>query len=742
LGPGAGRKSGLASGLAPKLALFSALLVSIPVGAWLYYSREVPQFALEAQGEALDLAARAVSTVLHDRPKLFRVEGVAPARLDDCPPLELTGRMRRDGSARDWNDLAARSCRVETLRGDAAPGDAPFAVDLSLGRTRRHLWALFQVEDADFHIRHPRYSSLDRSDHVQIALPGQGGAIDHYVVLLEADGATTAYAVGSQRRYPLGDGQPAEFIEGRWVATPGPGGEVSGYVLELSLRLEAFPGRIGFAVADVDRSAGWVARLVGTVDTEPAGEVPGIVQEVQEVQEAEEGGEARETAGAREGSGGTGAAGLVFLPAPELDAILDGLQLERARIQVIDVRDHVRTAFDAAGIGRIPVTERERLVAEARAARPSGAWQVAPYVGEAMSAAAAPIWLGGEVGGVVLIEQSNLQTLAAREAQLGEFFLAILGACLFAGALLSLFAARLGWRIRRLRNEAAGAIDAVGRVQTPEIGSAARARDEVGDLSRTLSDLLGRLGAYTRFREEIPRVLRHEINNPLNTLSLSLQNLGSEEPELKQNPYVQSAERGVRRIHEIIETVTEAANLEQTLGEETLEPLDLATLVRAYCESAVLGASARHFRVTGAEAPAWVNGSEFHVERLLDKLIDNAVEFSAPGSEIEVALARRGPRIQLTVSNSGPTLSEDELEKVFDAMFSNHPAEVEATPGRSRPPHLGIGLYIVRLIAESMGGRSFARNRAAQGEGEGAVEDGVETGVEVGIDVPAAEPGE
>jgi len=117
------------------------------------------------------------------------------------------------------------------------------------------------------------------------------------------------------------------------------------------------------------------------------------------------------------------------------------------------------------------------------------------------------------------------------------------------------------------------------------------------------------------------------------------------------------------------------------------------------------------------------------------------VEFSAPGSEIEVALARRGPRIQLTVSNSGPTLSEDELEKVFDAMFSNHPAEVEATPGRSRPPHLGIGLYIVRLIAESMGGRSFARNSAAQGEGEGAVEDGVETGVEVGIDVPAVEPG-
>ena len=702
-----GAKRPRSSGLAPKLALFSALLVSIPVAAWFYFSREVPQFALEAQGEALDLAARAVSTVLHDRPQLFRVDGVEPARLDECPSMELTGRMRRDGSGRDWNDLADRPCRVEILRGEPAPADAPFRVDLSLGRTRHHLWALFRVEDADFHVRNALYSSLDRSDHVQVAVPGADGTLHHYVVLLEEDGATTAYAVGDQRRYPLGDGRPVEFIEGRWAPSEKPGG----YQLELSLRLEAFPDRIGFAVADVDRNAGRVARLLGTVSAWPASAA----------------------------SPGDDLAGLVFLPAPELEAILDGLQLDRARIQVIDLLGHVRTAFDA-GIGQVPALQRSRLVAEARAARPQGSSPVIPYVGEEISAAAAPIWQNGQVAGVVLIEQSNLQTLAAREARLSEFFLAILLASLFVGALLSLFAARLGWRIHRLRDEAAGAIDAVGRVQTQEIVTGARARDEVGDLSRTLSELLERLGAYTRFREEVPRVLRHEINNPLNTLSLSLQNLGSEDPDLKNNPYVQSAERGVRRIHEIIETVTEAANLEQTLGEEPLEPLDIAAVVADYCQSSVLGGSGRQFRVTGIDAPAWIRGSEFHVERLLDKLIDNAVEFSEPGSVIEVALARRGRRLELTVSNPGPTLSEDELEQIFDAMFSSHSAEEGAPAGR--PPHLGIGLYIVRLIAESMGGRSFARNRSVRGGGEGADENGIEAGVEVGIDVPTAEPGE
>ena len=714
-------KSRRSSGLAPKLALFSALLVSIPVGAWLYFHREVPHFALEAQGESLDLAARAVSTVLHDRPQLFRVAGAEPIRFDECPPLELTGRMRRDGSAKDWNDLANRRCRVEILRGEPAPGGAPFAVDLALGRTRNHLWALFQVEDADFHIRNRRYSSLDRSDHVQVSLPGPDGGLRQYAVLFEEGGFTSAYAVDSQRRYPLGDGQPVDFIDGRWQPTEAPGG----YRLELSLRIEDFPDRIGFAVADVDDNAGHVARLVGTVSPGPGGEhTRGSSQSSS--QSTAQG----DSQNASQGPGGE-AARLVFLPAPELKAILDGLQLDQARIQVIDALGHVRTPFDA-GIGRIPVAERERLIAEARAAEPGGGRPgVAPYLGEAIGAAAAPIWLDGRVGGVVLIEQSNLQTLAAREAQLSEFFLAILLACLFAGALLSLFAARLGWRIHRLRGEAAGAIDALGRVRTHEIATAARARDEVGDLSRTLSELLGRLGAYTRFREEIPRVLRHEINNPLNTLSLSLQNLGSEDPDLKDNPYVQSAERGVQRIHEIVETVTEAANLEQTLGEEPLEPLDLAAVVADYCQGCALGADGRRFRAVGTGDPAWIRGSEFHLERLLDKLIDNAVEFSPPGSEIVVAVARTGGHgIQLTVSNAGPTLSEGELEKVFDAMISSHPTE-EAS-GKGRPPHLGIGLYMVRLIAESMGGRSFARNRAAG-------PDGVEAGVEVGIEVPGGE---
>jgi len=58
---------------------------------------------------------------------------------------------------------------------------------------------------------------------------------------------------------------------------------------------------------------------------------------------------------------------------------------------------------------------------------------------------------------------------------------------------------------------------------------------EIGELSRSFSSLLGKLNSYTRFLETVPRMLRHEILNPVNTISMSLQNMASQSGQKKED---------------------------------------------------------------------------------------------------------------------------------------------------------------------------------------------------------------
>ena len=89
---------------------------------------------------------------------------------------------------------------------------------------------------------------------------------------------------------------------------------------------------------------------------------------------------------------------------------------------------------------------------------------------------------------------------------------------------------------------------------------------------------------------------------------------------------------------------------------------------------------------------------------MLDKLVANAVEF-ADGGAIAVRLEQADGDVQLSVSNDGPPLAAGMQSRLFDSMVSVRAA------GDAGEPHLGLGLYIVRVIAEFHGGRAQAANK-------------------------------
>ena len=106
---------------------------------------------------------------------------------------------------------------------------------------------------------------------------------------------------------------------------------------------------------------------------------------------------------------------------------------------------------------------------------------------------------------------------------------------------------------------------------------------------------------------------------------------------------------------------------------------------------------------TLAPTSAWIFGVPDRIAQLLDKLIDNAIAFGAQNGLIIVHLRDVGDNLELTVSNDGPALPSEIADSLFDPMVSS--------TRDARKTHLGLGLYIVRLVAEFHKGTVAARNR-------------------------------
>ena len=100
-----------------------------------------------------------------------------------------------------------------------------------------------------------------------------------------------------------------------------------------------------------------------------------------------------------------------------------------------------------------------------------------------------------------------------------------------------------------------------------------------------------------------------------------------------------------------------------------------------------------------------VMGDPARLERVLLNLLDNAASFSPAGGTVNVALARRGGRVELGVSDDGPGIPPEEREKVFGRFHSVRPE------GEDFGSHSGLGLAIARTIVTAHDGTLVATDR-------------------------------
>jgi dedicated sortase system histidine kinase len=311
-----------------------------------------------------------------------------------------------------------------------------------------------------------------------------------------------------------------------------------------------------------------------------------------------------------------------------------------------------------------------------------------------------PIETDGRLLGRLVMEQDADQLLLDSNRAV----LRLLGISLavFVGVALVLlgYATWLSERVRRLRDGLEASVGEDGQVRQ---GLAASKRsDELGDLGRSVSRLLTRLREHQNYLRTLADKLAHELRTPLAMIRSSLDNLEAVDDPAAIERYRQRAVEGSDRLNRIFQAMSQAARIEESLSHEDFETLVLNDYLNNYLAACRDAYPQRRFRLIQGSRTVSARMAPDLLAQLLDKLIDNAVDFSPENSIIRLRLRESGKQVELDIENDGPPLPDDHAT-LFDSMVSLR----DRTSGKV---HLGLGLSIVRLIAEHHGGTIQASN--------------------------------
>ncbi len=435
--------------------------------------------------------------------------------------------------------------------------------------------------------------------------------------------------------------------------------------------------------------------------------------------------------------------GTAYLPSDDIERILNVVSKNTSRIWVVDTRAHVRGLAgslvasngndkklgflqgifksivrpllqlfgkdnNVAMIEDASQTQRAVMSQVDRAlnGEPTQLWRYLKDGRTVVLSAAQPVWVGDDIVGAVLIEETTREnqsvTATALESLLGMSFV------VFAVGFIVLiaFAWRLTYRVQRLQTEASSAIDAQGRIKGVISGS--QSRDELGALARTLEEVIQRLARYNGYLEQMASRLAHELRTPVAVVRSSLDNLRQADSPTQANTYIERADEGVKRLSLLIARMSEASQLEGMLHGSEKEIFDLVKVMSGCVEGYRLAYPANKFLFNATDPNISILGLPDTIAQLLDKLVQNAVDFSPQAMPITISVSRVSKFSELfgeiSVVNSGPLIGLDILPNLFNSLVSSR------SDTRDGNAHLGLGLYIVRLVAEFHGGDVEALN--------------------------------
>jgi PAS domain S-box-containing protein len=240
----------------------------------------------------------------------------------------------------------------------------------------------------------------------------------------------------------------------------------------------------------------------------------------------------------------------------------------------------------------------------------------------------------------------------------------------------------------------------------------ARLFDEARDRANDLAAALTRLEELDRLKDEFIQNASHELRSPLAIIRgyaemLEAGRLGPLQPDQQKSISVIS--RRARMLGELVDDI--ALVLEAGASPPRPEAVSLGDLAHNAIEDFQVEAQRADLTLR-ADVPRSLRpamGSPTYLRRLLDNLLSNAVKFTPAGGKITVKLADQGDWLALEVSDTGVGIPENQMDRIFERFY-----QVDGS-ARRRYGGVGLGLALVKEIAEAYGGRVLVESQLDRG---------------------------
>jgi signal transduction histidine kinase len=201
--------------------------------------------------------------------------------------------------------------------------------------------------------------------------------------------------------------------------------------------------------------------------------------------------------------------------------------------------------------------------------------------------------------------------------------------------------------------------------------------------------------------DELLSTLSHELRGPLTTIKGSSRTLlrhGSRlDPELTRQ-LLTDIDSEADRLHRLVDNLLDLSRAGAGRDMLKTEPTAVDVLVRRVVAEALPRAGQRSLRVRATPKLPVASIDPLRIEQVLRNLLDNAVKFSPPTSNIDVTVACQDDTVVISVADEGPGVAPEYQERVFERFFRVQPEGVSVSGA-------GLGLAICRRFVELHGGR-------------------------------------